>query len=87
VPVDDNLNVSPFGAHGAAGNVWEWTATGWKEREFGDEVSSPAGEDLISWRGGSFYVDRDRVRCTFRFRYIAWYGFRGIGFRCVRDVG
>ena len=87
-PVAENLNTSPFGVMGMAGNVREWTETAWQDRKFGASVEPGKVEALarISWRGGSFVNVRRGVRCAYRLRDGAWGSNRNYGFRCVRDV-
>jgi len=91
-PVAENLNTSPFGVIGMAGNVWEWTATRWQPKRFGARIHGKEAlekvrdEDHLSLRGGSFFNGRLIVRCAYRGRFVARYGFLFSGFRCVRDV-
>jgi formylglycine-generating enzyme required for sulfatase activity len=88
----NDQNLSLFGARGMAGNVWEWTASRWQERAFGDVVVDAAAlaeateDDLYVLRGGSFVIDRGVVRCVCRNGNYAGVGFNYAGFRCVRDV-
>ncbi len=93
--IASDMDRSPFGARGMAGNVWEWTATKWDESPFGED-ESPFGEEvaigetdygeIISLRGGSFANDRHDVRCAVRLRRLARVRFVIRGFRCLRDV-
>lgn len=86
--IEDNPNLSPFGIRGMAGNVWEWTTSVYPRTEPGMTLSFRSityGIRLIL-RGGSFFVDRDGVRCGGRAGGIARFRDDDSGFRCVREV-
>jgi len=90
--VDENSNTSPFGVHGMAGNVWEWCGSRWQQSGFGKSLTDKEAigaiekGDIISLRGGSFYLGQRLVRCAFRFGDFAGDGLDDVGFRCFRDV-
>ncbi len=85
------LGESPCGCLDMLGNVWEWTRSIWD-----DEITYPykaddGREDLTSdsvrvLRGGAYYSDQTRVRCSCRFRSSPnlWSGF--IGFRLALSL-
>jgi formylglycine-generating enzyme required for sulfatase activity len=78
VPVD-----SPFGLRGMAGNVWEWTASGYSEN-----YSKKRETERRVYRGGSFYEENlDHMRATTRNRRTTNTAFDYIGFRCARTPG
>jgi formylglycine-generating enzyme required for sulfatase activity len=57
---------SPYGVMDMAGNVWEWCLSKWAEPYFHPEDNDPQGNSPRMLRGGSWYSNRDRVRCAFR---------------------
>ena len=77
VPVD-----SPFGLRGMAGNVWEWTSSGYSEA-YGKKRET----ERRVYRGGSFYEEKlEHMRATTRNRRTTNTAFDYIGFRCARSV-
>jgi len=78
VPVD-----SPFGLRGMAGNVWEWTSSGYNE-----DYSKKRGTDRRVSRGGSYYEENLKdVRATTRNMRPPSTRFDYLGFRCARTPG
>jgi formylglycine-generating enzyme required for sulfatase activity len=78
VPVD-----SPFGLRGMAGNVWEWTASGYNET-----YSAKRETDRMVYRGGSFYEQEvSSLRATLRDRRTRANRLDILGFRCARSPG
>lgn len=73
---------SPFGIKDMAGNVWEWTASGYSA----DYASGRADESRVI-RGGSWYSRRTAYeRAAFRMPEDPVYRMPDSGFRCARDV-
>ena len=64
---------SPFGCVDMAGNVWEWTASGWAAED-SDKVV----------RGGAWSWDSGDARCAFRSYFLPGLRFDYFGFRCAR---
>jgi formylglycine-generating enzyme required for sulfatase activity len=58
----------PFGLLDCAGNVWEWTATAFRDGPYraddGREAADACGPRIV--RGGSYQHDRDEIRCAAR---------------------
>jgi formylglycine-generating enzyme required for sulfatase activity len=78
VPID-----SPFGLRGMAGNVWEWTSSGYSEG-----YGKKREEHRKVYRGGSFYEEKlEHMRATTRNMRPGSTRFDYIGFRCARTPG
>jgi len=80
--------VTEDGLHELSGNVYEWTLSLFRPYPYsagdGREEAGVDGQRAV--RGGSWYIDRNTVRCAYRLRY----GPRGrdidIGFRLARTL-
>jgi formylglycine-generating enzyme required for sulfatase activity len=75
--------VTADGLHELAGNVYEWTTSLHRPYPYlADDGREAADvEGLRAVRGGSWYTDRDTVRCAYRDRYnprgrVVHWGFR-----------
>jgi formylglycine-generating enzyme required for sulfatase activity len=89
---------NPWGLYDVHGNVWEWTASVWKDdysgREAGitvdpaaapaDLAAPPGGGRVV--RGGGCWNDADRARSAFRSRWVTGWVFRDRGFRVLAPV-
>ena len=83
---------SPYGCADMSGNIWEWCADWFDEREYerraGTIVRDPHGPDEGEHRvlrGGSFILDHLQARCTTRFRLKPYYWF-DFGFRVALSI-
>ncbi len=90
-PVDQHENgVSPYGAYGMAGNVWEWTSSmfGYYPYDTDDGREDPQVRGKRIARGGSWYNfgGITSVRVDTRFEIEPGYGGAYVGFRCVLPV-
>lgn len=72
------------GAVDLSGNVWEWTASPWRETYSKPAYSKLAdGTSACVLRGGAYYGFVDFARCAYRFRGHPHSRFFSIGFRVV----
>ena len=71
---------SPFGALDMAGNVWEWTSSG-----YSSDYSKERAKDTRVFRGGSWgNVSPSYVRAANRDRSFPSNRYSRLGFRCAR---
>ncbi|MDO4550443.1 MAG: SUMF1/EgtB/PvdO family nonheme iron enzyme [Planctomycetia bacterium] len=61
-----------FGLHDMHGNVWEWTASAYKD-----------GTELKTVKGGSWYDRPHRCRAGMKLPYQAWQKVETVGFRVI----
>lgn len=76
------LGTSPFGLHDMAGNVWEWTSSGYSKNYAASRVA-----DLFVHRGGcwnSYSISPSVVRAAIRGRLEPSGRLNRLGFRCAR---
>ena len=93
LPVGSRLK-NGYGLDDMIGNVWEWTATDWRDdrksmeanaRDHGNDSTGVSAARAV--RGASIYnhVD-DYLRLAFRSLYNPGFRFYGIGFRLVARI-
>lgn len=74
------MGVSRAGVQDLAGNVWEWTASG-----YGGRYDADRSGFVRSTRGGCWYDDKPLfVRATHRLGDAPTLAFSSLGFRCAR---
>jgi formylglycine-generating enzyme required for sulfatase activity len=76
-----------YGLHDMTGNVWEWTASVYRDNPFdgGAETEGPVSRKARVVRGGSWHYNPQRLRVSKRdFDSPAARVF-DVGFRCARD--
>ena len=80
--------VTDDGLHELAGNVYEWTTSLYRPYPYraNDGREAADVEGLRVARGGSWYVDRDRVRCASRSRNYPRHWLDHWGFRLARTL-
>lgn len=83
----DPALVSPFGLVHAAGNVWEWTADGYRADSYAEgDATDPRGATGTPWktlRGGSYMNLPSYCTCTHREPASPEEVRLTIGFRCA----
>ncbi|MBI3959729.1 MAG: SUMF1/EgtB/PvdO family nonheme iron enzyme [Chloroflexi bacterium] len=78
---------TPDGLHDLAGNVWEWTATRYAAYPY-DQDADLENQDATGLRivrGGGWSSNRKMVRCAYRLRSLARYGYYR-GYRLARTL-
>ncbi len=79
---------TPDGLHDLAGNVYEWTATLYRPYRYdpADGREDPLADGLRVMRGGSWYVGRTNVRCSYRDWDDPWNWDYYLGYRLARSL-
>ncbi|MCP5095548.1 MAG: SUMF1/EgtB/PvdO family nonheme iron enzyme, partial [Chloroflexi bacterium] len=82
---------SPYGCAGMSGNVWEWTRSLYEPFPYlpgdGRESTEIKLFHNLVLKGGAFWVDEKRIRCSSRFRRAPNDRFNNYGFRVVIKEG
>jgi formylglycine-generating enzyme required for sulfatase activity len=77
---------SPFGALDMCGNVWEWTASDFKDYPGRKTPSALADDGLKVIRGGAYDATPKNATMTYRGAVSPTRTYDKTGFRCVRDA-
>lgn len=77
---------SPFGALDMCGNVWEWTASDFKDYPGSKTPSALAGAGLKVIRGGAYDAIPKNSTTTYRGALSPDRPYPKTGFRCARDA-
>jgi formylglycine-generating enzyme required for sulfatase activity len=77
---------SPFGALDMCGNVWEWTASDFKDYPGRKTTSALAGSALKVIRGGAYDAIPKNSTTTYRGAVSPDRAYDKTGFRCARDA-
>jgi formylglycine-generating enzyme required for sulfatase activity len=77
---------SPFGALDMCGNVWEWTASDFKDYPGRKTPSALAGSGLKVIRGGAYDATPKNSTTTYRGAVSPDRAYDKTGFRCARDA-
>jgi formylglycine-generating enzyme required for sulfatase activity len=79
---------TPDGLHDLSGNVYEWTATLFRPYRYdpADGREDPLADGLRVMRGGSWYVARTNVRCSYRHRLNPRGWYIHLGYRLARSL-
>ena len=92
LPVAGRLN-NDYGLYDMIGNVWEWTATDWRDdrksmeanhRDHGNDSTGVSAARAV--RGASIFYDDDGLRLAFRGRNSPGYRYYFTGFRLVARI-
>ncbi|MEZ4708633.1 MAG: SUMF1/EgtB/PvdO family nonheme iron enzyme [Caldilineaceae bacterium] len=76
---------TPDGLHELAGNVYEWTRSLYRPYPYDPAMcEDDAADGLRVYRGGSWYVGPERVRCAYRGRNNPGHWNSSAGFRLAR---
>ncbi len=71
------------------GNVWQWVADWYGEKYYAQQESTdpqgPQGGNYRALRGGSWYVDSQEARASYRGRNVPANRYSDLGFRCVGE--
>jgi formylglycine-generating enzyme required for sulfatase activity len=80
---------NPHGLYDMIGNVWEWTASVYRENPFsGDDAGGdPRSRKARVVRGGSWWEEPRYLRASVRSSASPGGRVYDIGFRCARDAG
>lgn len=80
--------VSPYGVYDMAGNVWEWTSSGYRiypyDANDGREELNRNNYRVL--RGGAFDSDEDKLITYNRLQLDSGYPLYNVGFRCACDA-
>ncbi len=89
-PVDGfPAGASPYGAHGMAGNAWEWVSSAYRPYPYAarDGREEPASGPVRGTRGGGHGSPAGEITTTHRGRALSRNpaaGHHNIGFRCAK---
>jgi tetratricopeptide (TPR) repeat protein len=78
-----------LGIYDMSGNVWEYCADFYDKNYYKKStINNPKGAKKGKYRvlrGGSWSLNEDVLRCSFRSHFNPVYGSNRVGFRCVKD--